>query len=152
MPSSISPGVSSLQQVVRVQMRLKGDKDRLCVSVSVRVCVCNRSCLTLCNPMDCSPPGSSVHGILQARMLEWAAISFSRGLFPTQTSNLRLLPWQADSLPSEPLKWSDAQIKKGGECHSREEKEPQEARFLKNPTLPLKTNQSPSSLLAPTLQ
>ena len=36
-------------------------------------------CLTLCNPMDCSPPGSSVLGILQARILEWVAISFSRG-------------------------------------------------------------------------
>ena len=35
--------------------------------------------LTLCNPMDCSPPGSSVHGILQARILEWVAISSSRG-------------------------------------------------------------------------
>ena len=34
-------------------------------------------CLTLCGPMDCSPPGSSVHGILQARILEWAAIPFS---------------------------------------------------------------------------
>ena len=34
---------------------------------------------TLCNPMDCSPPGSSVHRILQARILEWVAISFSRG-------------------------------------------------------------------------
>ena len=34
---------------------------------------------TLCDPMDCSPPGSSVHGILQARVLEWVAISFSRG-------------------------------------------------------------------------
>ena len=34
---------------------------------------------TLCNPLDCSPPGSSVHGILQARILEWFAISFSRG-------------------------------------------------------------------------
>ena len=33
----------------------------------------------LCNPVDCSPPGSSVHGILQARILEWVAISFSRG-------------------------------------------------------------------------
>ena len=33
----------------------------------------------LCDPMDCSPPGSSVHGILQARTLEWVAISFSRG-------------------------------------------------------------------------
>ena len=35
-------------------------------------------CLTPCNPGDCSPPGSSVHGILQARILEWVAISFSR--------------------------------------------------------------------------
>ena len=38
-----------------------------------------QSCLTFCDPMDCSPPGSSVHGILQARILEWVAISFSRG-------------------------------------------------------------------------
>ena len=37
------------------------------------------SCLTLCNPMVCSPPGSSVHGILQERTLEWVAISSSRG-------------------------------------------------------------------------
>ena len=38
-----------------------------------------QSCPPLCNPMDCSPPGSSVHGILQARILEWAAIPSSRG-------------------------------------------------------------------------
>ena len=38
-----------------------------------------QSCSTLCNPMECSPPGSSVHGILQARKLEWVAIYFSRG-------------------------------------------------------------------------
>ena len=37
-----------------------------------------QSCLTLCNPEDCSPPSSSVHGILQTRILEWVAISFSR--------------------------------------------------------------------------
>ena len=37
------------------------------------------SCLTFCNPMDCSPSGSSVHGILQARILEWVAMPFSRG-------------------------------------------------------------------------
>ena len=36
---------------------------------------------SLCNPMDCGPPGSSVHGILQARMLEWVAILFSRGSY-----------------------------------------------------------------------
>ena len=35
-------------------------------------------CLTLCDPMECSPPGSSVHGILQARILEWVTILFSR--------------------------------------------------------------------------
>ena len=38
-----------------------------------------QSCLTLCNPMDYSPPGSSVHGVFQTRILQWAAISSSRG-------------------------------------------------------------------------
>ena len=37
------------------------------------------SCPTLCGPVDCNPPGSSVHGILEARILEWVAIPFSRG-------------------------------------------------------------------------
>ena len=41
-------------------------------------CEIAQSCLTLCDPMDCSLPGSSVHGIFQARILEWVAISFSR--------------------------------------------------------------------------
>ena len=41
-----------------------------------------QSCPTLCDPMDCSPPGSSVHGILQARILEWGAMPSSRGIFP----------------------------------------------------------------------
>ena len=50
----------------------------------VCVCICTKSlqsCLIFCDPMDCSPPGSSVHGILQARILEWIAIPFSRGSF-----------------------------------------------------------------------
>ena len=38
-----------------------------------------QSCPIFCDPMDSSPPGSSVHGILQARILEWVAIPFSRG-------------------------------------------------------------------------
>ena len=44
-----------------------------------------QSCLSLCDPMDYSPPGSSVHGILQARILEWVAIPFSRGSSRDQT-------------------------------------------------------------------
>ena len=56
--------------------------NQLCVCVCV--CVCAQSCLTLCDPMDCSPPGSSVHGIFQAVILEWVTISFSRG--SSQTS------------------------------------------------------------------
>ena len=42
-------------------------------------CLVTKSCLTLCNLMDCSLPGSFVHGISQARILEWVAIPFSRG-------------------------------------------------------------------------
>ena len=50
--------------------------------VCVCVCVlCVQSCPVLHDPMDCSPPGSSVHGILQARILDQVAISFSRGSF-----------------------------------------------------------------------
>ena len=55
--------------------------------------------------MDCSPPGSSVHGILQTRILECVALSFLQGIFLTRGSNprlLRLLHWQAGSLPLAP--------------------------------------------------
>ena len=55
-------------------VRNQGSKDSVCVCV----CVCTQSCPTLCNPVDCSTPSSSVHGISQARILEWVAISFSR--------------------------------------------------------------------------
>ena len=60
-----------------------------------------QSCPTLCHPVDHSPPGSSVHGSLQARLLEWVAIPFSRGIFPSrdQTWSPTL---EADTLPSEP--------------------------------------------------
>ena len=51
-------------------------------------------------PMDCSPPDSSVHGILKARMLEWVAISYSRGSSPRDQTWVSAL--QTDSLPSEP--------------------------------------------------
>ena len=69
------------------------------------------SCLTLCNPMNCSLPGSSIHGIFQARVLEWVAISFSRGWrglpfpspgdLPNSGIEPRSPALQADALPSE---------------------------------------------------
>ena len=62
-------------------------------------------CLTLCDPMDCSPPGSSVHGILQARILERVCHVLLQEIFPTQGLKpclLCLLHWQAGSLPLVP--------------------------------------------------
>ena len=50
-----------------------------------------QSCLTLCNPVDCSLPGSSVQGIFQTRILEWVAIFLLQGIFLTQGLNLGLL-------------------------------------------------------------
>ena len=67
----------------------------------VRLCAVAWSCLTLCDPVDSCPLGSSVHGILQVRILEWVAISSSTGIFPTQVWDLCLLHvlhWQVDSL------------------------------------------------------
>ena len=58
-------------------------------------------CPTFCDPMDCTLPGSFVHGIFQARILEWVAISFFRGIFLTQGSNLGL-PHCKQTLPSKP--------------------------------------------------
>ena len=71
------------------------------------LCLVAQSCLTLCNPMHYSPPGSSVHGIIQARVLEWVAISFFRDL-PDPGIEPGSPALKADSLPSElPGKPSD---------------------------------------------
>ena len=63
-----------------------------------------QSCLTLCDPTDCSSPGSSVHGILQARILEWVANFLHQGIFPSHRSNPHLLfpALQVGYLPAEP--------------------------------------------------
>ena len=68
----------------------------MCVFVLV-----TQSCLTLCDLMDCSPPGTSAHGILQAQILEWVAIPFS-GDLPDARIEPRSPSLKADSLPSEP--------------------------------------------------
>ena len=57
------------------------------VCVCVCVCLVPKSCLTLCDPMDCSQPGSSVHGICQVRILEWVVVPFS-----TDFANPRIKP------------------------------------------------------------
>ena len=70
----------------------------------VNVCMCARSFQsgpTLCNHMDCNLPGSSVHAILQARILEWVAMPSSKGSFRPRDQPphlLCLLPWQTGSL------------------------------------------------------
>ena len=84
------PRLDLLQQILRMDV---------CVLVS-------QSCPTLCNPMNCSLPGPSVHGILQGRILEWVAMPFSRE--SSRGSNLGLLHQQADSLPSEPPRMDGA--------------------------------------------
>jgi len=65
----------------------------------VPVCSVAKSCQTFCDPMDCSPPGSSVHGVLQAKILDWVATSFSRGSFQPRDQNhvscVSGIGWQA---------------------------------------------------------
>ena len=72
------------------------------------MCSVAKSCLTLSNPMDYNPPGSFVHGISQTRVLEWAAISFSKGSFRPRDQTLiepgypESLAWQVNSFTTEP--------------------------------------------------
>ena len=84
-------------------------------------------CLTLCDPMDCSPPGSSVHGILQPRILEVGSHSLLQRLFFRGSSQPRSPALQADSLwlePSgEPWKWrKEVLIKRVIRCNSYKRK------------------------------
>ena len=72
---STAPRKKSLWWLLLLLLLLGWMIPLLCVCVCVLVML---SHVQLCNAMDCSPPGSSVHGILQARILEWVAISFSR--------------------------------------------------------------------------
>ena len=70
-----------------------------CLVVKVKLSVA-QSCPILCDPMDCNLLGSSVCGILQARILAWVAVSFSRHL-PDPWNETRFPALQADSLPSK---------------------------------------------------
>ena len=77
-----------------------------CSPICGQVCVSNEMlvtqvCPTLCDPMDCSPPGSSVHRIFQARKLEWVAIPFSRDTLNPDPSTTEL-----GSLRGPPQSWA----------------------------------------------
>ena len=78
-----------------------------------------QSCLTLCDSMDGSPPGSSVHGILQTAIQEGVAMPSSRESSPHR-DQICLLNWQADSLPlshlGSPKKWYAAAAAKSLQC------------------------------------
>ena len=76
----------ALWQTQGVEYRWEVGSKRRCMWLLV-----TQSSPALCDSMDCSPPDSYVYGILQARVLEWIAIPFSRGIFPTQGLNSSLL-------------------------------------------------------------
>ena len=64
------------------------------VSSAICCCLVTSSYLTLRDPVDFRTPGPSAHGILQARILEWVSMPFSKGIFPIQGSNLGLLHYR----------------------------------------------------------
>ena len=81
----IDAGKKKRDRWINLIMTIKSDFTP--TSFCARVCLVAQLCPTLCDSMDCSPPGSSVHEIFQIRILEWVAISYSRG-----PSQLRIKP------------------------------------------------------------
>ena len=72
--------------------------------MDIQIVVVAQLCLSLCDSMDCSLPGSSVHGILQARILEWVAILFSK--VSSQPRDQTWVSCMADRfLPPDPIIW-----------------------------------------------
>ena len=67
------------------------DQGPVVLSCSVQFSSVAQSCPTLCDPLNCSMPGSAVHGILQARILEWGSHFLLQGILLTQESNLSFL-------------------------------------------------------------
>ena len=97
-----------------------------------------QSCLTLCNPMDCTLPGPSVHRILQARILEnsWVAMPFSRGSSqPRDQIHISyLLHWQAGSLPlAPPGKLNHSHTHTHTDTHRHTHTHTQRIRVARNP-------------------
>ena len=99
---SLIPGYTVLKTPVKISMLLS-TCSCICLKnmtvalhmlldyTGLRCPCCYGLVIKLWDPMDCSPPGSSIHGISQARILEWVAISSSRGIFPIQRLNPHFL-------------------------------------------------------------
>ena len=93
------------QIVLQSRFKKKQSSTSFCFSPSLEgshlppATCCAQACPTPWSPTDRSPPGSSVHGISQARILEWAAMPSFRGSTQLMDRTPRLLHWQADSLP-----------------------------------------------------
>ena len=105
------------------------------------VCSVAQSCPTLCDPMDCSPPGSSPHGIFQARLLEGVAISFSRGLM----SSWLVLPTESLALDLE-VQFSSVQFNHSVVSDSLQPHESQHTRPpCPSPSPRVHSNSCPSS-------
>ena len=95
-PLGSTPSQSLTPQAIGWPLCMEG-----CSGLHAMLCLVAQSCPTLCDPVDCSPPGSSVHLILQAGILEWVAMP-SPGDHPNPGMEARSPPLQVDSLPSEP--------------------------------------------------
>ena len=96
-PRTLLTGMYISTATVDNSMEVCQKKLKIELSCCCCCCLVTQLCLTLCDPMDCRPPGSSVHGILQARILEWVAMPSSRGSPQPRSPVL-----QEDSLLSEP--------------------------------------------------
>ena len=88
-------GLSGLSKLILLHRSQPKCPISVCLADFLVICACVHTkslqlCPTPCDPVDCSPLGSSVHGILQARILEWVAMPFYRGSFVTQGSNPHL--------------------------------------------------------------
>ena len=81
---------------------LGGGQRKIRLGCGAVMCSAGQSCPALCDPVDCSPPGSSVHGILQARILEWVALPSSRGSSQPRDQKPRSPALRGDSFLSEP--------------------------------------------------
>ena len=96
-------GKEEWRNTIKGFLQVVESREELCrKNIFLCVCLVTQSCPTLSNPADCSPSGSSVHGILQAGILEWVAMPPSRGSPLPKDGTTCLLHEQAGSLPLAP--------------------------------------------------